>query len=61
MQAFKQAESVRKPDPLLVLEDVYAEDIPILKEQRENLKAHLSAFGDKYNLEEYEPIGSASK
>ena len=58
MQAFKQAESIKKPDPLLVLKDVYAEDIPILREQRESLEKHLKAFGDKYSLDQYEPIGS---
>jgi len=59
MQSFKKAESHKKPDPLEVFSDVYATETKSLREEKEKLKLHLKNYGDKYNLKDYEPIGSS--
>ncbi len=61
MQSFKRAESYKKPDPLMVLDDVYAELTPALKEQKSKLTQHLQTYAEKYNLAHFEPVGSSSK
>ncbi|XP_075258858.1 2-oxoisovalerate dehydrogenase subunit alpha, mitochondrial-like isoform X2 [Convolutriloba macropyga] len=58
MQAFRKAEAFKKPDPLEVLSDVYSEMTPALKEEKEKLRQHLKTYGDKYNLKDYEAVGS---
>ena len=60
MQAFRKAESSKKPDPLEVLSDVYSEMTPSLKEEKEKLILHLKTYGDKYNLNDYEAVGSGN-
>ena len=60
MQSFRKAESFKKPDPLETLGDVYAEKTKSLKEETEKLRNHLKNYGDKYNLDQFEPIGSSN-
>ena len=38
---------------------IYSNETQYLKEEKEKLKHHLKNYGDKYNLKEYEPIGSS--
>ena len=54
LEAFNQAENVKKPPVSELFADVY-DDIPVhLQKQRTELRQHLEKYGKHYNLSEYE-------
>lgn len=54
--AFQKAEKAVKPNPAEMFGDVYEEMTPHLQQQYQQMKDHVAAYSDKYNLDKYQPI-----
>jgi len=54
MEAFKLAESRKKPSPDLLFTDVY-DQLPLhLKKQQQEMSAHVKAYQEHYPLDKHE-------
>jgi len=56
LEAFARAEKLKKPSPVVMFDDVYSELPTHLQRQRDELKQHLTQYGDHYSLDNFEPI-----
>jgi len=56
LEAFARAEQLKKPSPVVMFDDVYSELPTHLQHQRDELKQHLTQYGDHYALDNFEPF-----